>query len=122
MKMVVLGASGGLGRNVVDAVARASHDVPAFVRQLRGNSLPAAVQVIEGDARRQEDVTSALKGTEVAYFCLNPRFASWLDDFPPLLATAVITARETGTRLVFPSNVWIYGPGWADQLVDVRDP
>jgi nucleoside-diphosphate-sugar epimerase len=117
MKTVVLGAGGGLGRNVVEAAAHARHDVRAFVRQARGGRLPTGVQVTEGDARRQEDVTRALRGAEVAYFCLNPRFARWLDDFPPLLATAVAAARETGARLVFPANVWIYGPGRLGQLV-----
>src|SRR4051812_39652960 len=116
MRIVVLGAGGGLGRNVVDAAARTPHEVRAFVRRPRDDPFPAAVQVIEGDAGRQEDVTRALGGADVAVFCLNPRFARWLDDFPPLLATAVVAARETGARLVFPANVWIYGPGRPGQL------
>ena len=118
MKMVVLGAAGGLGRNVVEAAARAGHEVRAFVRQVRDDPLPATVQVSQGDALRQEDVTRALQGVDVAYFCLNPRLARWLEDFPPLLATAVAAARETGARLVFPANVWIYGPGQPGQLID----
>jgi nucleoside-diphosphate-sugar epimerase len=123
MKTLVLGASGGLGRNVVNAAVRAGHDVCAFVRQVRGDPLPANVQVIEGDATRQEDVTRALRGIDVAYFCLNPRLTRWLADFPPLLATAIVAARETGARLVFPANVWIYGPGQPGQLVaETRAP
>jgi nucleoside-diphosphate-sugar epimerase len=118
MKAVVLGAGGGLGRNVVAAAAHAGHEVLAFVRQARGGRPPAGARVTEGDARRQEDVARALRGADVAYFCVNPRFARWLDDFPPLLATAVAAARETGARLVFPANVWIYGPGRPGQFVD----
>jgi nucleoside-diphosphate-sugar epimerase len=117
MKTVVLGAGGGLGRNVVEAAVRAGQKVSAFVRQIRGEPFPANVQVIQGDATRQEHVTRALQGIDVAYFCLNPRLTRWLDDFPPLLATAVVAARQTGTRLVFPANVWIYGPGRPGQLV-----
>src|SRR5262249_13698496 len=117
MKAVVLGAGGGLGRNVVDAAARAGQEVRAFVRQVRGDPLPANVQVIEGDATQQADVTHALQGVDVAYFCLNPRLARWLDDFPPLLTPAIVAARETGARLVFPANVWIYGHGRPGQFV-----
>jgi nucleoside-diphosphate-sugar epimerase len=117
MKTLVLGAGGGLGRHVVDAAARAGHDVRAFVRKVRGDPLPTNVQVIEGDAARQEEVTCAFRGVDAAYFCVNPSFAHWLTDFPPLLATAVIAARETKARLVFPANVWIYGPGQPGQLV-----
>jgi nucleoside-diphosphate-sugar epimerase len=123
MKTLVLGAGGGLGRNVVDAAARAGHEVRAFVRQVRSDAPPANVQVIEGDATRQEDVTRALRGVDVAYFCLNPRIGRWLEDFPSLLATAVAAARETEARLVFPANVWIYGPGQPGQLVaETRAP
>jgi nucleoside-diphosphate-sugar epimerase len=123
MRMVVLGAGGGLGRNVVEAAVRAGHDVCAFVRQVRGELFPATVRVIEGDANRQDDVTRALQETDTAFFCLNPRLARWLEDFPPLLITATTAARETGARLVFPANVWIYGPGRPGQLVsETRAP
>jgi nucleoside-diphosphate-sugar epimerase len=118
MTMVVLGAAGGLGRNVVEAAARAGQEVRALVRQVRGDPFPATVQVIEGDARRPEDIRRAFQGVEVAYFCLNPRFARWLEDFPPLLASAVAGARAAGVRLVFPANVWIYGPGRPGQRID----
>jgi nucleoside-diphosphate-sugar epimerase len=84
--------------------------------------MPASVAVVQGDATRQEDVTRALSGVDVAYFCLNPRLARWLTDFPPLLTTAMGAARETGARLVFPANVWIYGPGQPGQLVDETRP
>jgi nucleoside-diphosphate-sugar epimerase len=64
-----------------------------------------------------------MRGVDVAYFCLNPRFTLWLDDFLPLLATAIVAARETGARLVFPANVWTYGPGQPGQLVaETRPP
>jgi nucleoside-diphosphate-sugar epimerase len=122
VKTGVLGAAGGLGRNVVEVAARAGHEVRAFVRQVRGDPLPATVQVIAGDARRQEDVLRALRGVDVAYFCLNPRLARWLEDFPPLLATAIAAARETRARLVFPANVWIYGPGRPDEFVAESHP
>jgi len=117
MKVVILGAGGGLGRNVVDAAARAGHDVRAFGRQIRGEPLPPPARRLTGDATRQGDVTRALEGVDIAYFCLNPRFARWLDDFPPLLATSIAAARETGVRLVFPANVWVYGPGQPGMLV-----
>ena len=69
---------------------------------------------------RAEAMTSLapLRGVEVAYFCLNPRLARWPEDFPPLLASAIAAARETEARLVFPANVWIYGPGRSGQVVD----
>lgn len=118
VRMTVLGAAGGLGRNVVEAAARAGHKVRALVRQMRVDPFPSAVEVVQGDAFRQNDVNRALQGVDATYFCLNPRFSRWLEDFPPLLSTTIVAARETGTRLVFPANVWIYGPGRPGQMVD----
>jgi nucleoside-diphosphate-sugar epimerase len=118
MKATVLGAGGGLGRNVVEALLRAGHEVRALVRLKRGEPFAEGVEVLEGDARHLEDVLKALHGADVAYFCLNPRFSRWLVEFPPLLATAITAARETESRLVFPANVWIYGPGRPGELVN----
>lgn len=123
MKMVVLGAAGGLGRNVVEAAALRGHDVTAFVRKVRSNQPHGAARVIEGDATRQEDVTRALRGVDVAFFCVNPRFARWIEDFSLLLSTAIAGARETEARLVFPANVWVYGPGRPGDVVgETRTP
>jgi nucleoside-diphosphate-sugar epimerase len=58
-----------------------------------------------------------MTGADVTMFCVNPPFATWLTTFRPLLECSIAAARQTNTRLVFPANVWIYGPGRADELV-----
>lgn len=108
MKVLVLGANGGLGRNVVDAAREAGHEVIEFVRDLNH------------DARNAEHIRRA--GGEVVFFCVNPRFSRWLDDFPPLLQAAITACRASGARLVFPGNVWIYGPGDGREIDESRAP
>lgn len=118
MKLVVLGAGGGLGRNVVDAALAAGHEVRAMVRDPARISLPAGVEVVGGDATRTDDVVRAMSTMDAAIFCVNPPFSTWLEAFPPLITTAIEGARRTGARLVFPANVWIFGRGKPGDLVD----
>lgn len=122
MKIAVLGAGGGLGRNVVDAALAANHDVVALVRDRARAELPAEVTAVIGDASNVDDVTRAMDGAGATIFCVNPSFATWLTAFPPLLDAAIEGARRTKTRLVFPANVWIWGPGRRGDLVDEKRP
>ena len=123
MRIAVLGAGGGLGRNVVDAARAAKHDVVALVRDLKRAELPDDVTTVVGDATRVDDLARAMTGADATMFCVNPPLATWLTTFRPLLERAIAAARQTNTRLVFPANVWIYGPGRAGELVaDSRVP
>lgn len=123
MRIAVLGAGGGLGRNVVDAACAAGHDVVALVRDPKRAALPPEVTTIVGDALRADDVARAMAGADATMFCVMPSFAAWLTEFRPLLACAIAAARKTNTRLVYPGNVWIYGPGRAGEFVgEARRP
>jgi len=64
MKMAVLGAGGGLGRNVVDAALRERHSVTALVRDARRAQLPDAVHLVVGDASHAPDLNAAMEGTD----------------------------------------------------------
>jgi dTDP-4-dehydrorhamnose reductase len=117
MRIAVLGAGGGLGRNVVDAARAAKHDVVALVRDPKRAALPDDVTTVVGNAIRVDDVVRAMTGADATMFCVNPPFASWLTTFRPLLACAIAAARQTNSRLVFPANVWIYGAGCVNELI-----
>src|ERR1700730_1142795 len=106
MRIAVLGAGGGLGRNVVDAARAAKHDVVALVRDPKRAELPDDVTTVVGDATHVDDVVRAMAGADATMFCVNPPFATWLTTFPPLLACAIAAARKTNTRLVRTHEAW----------------
>jgi nucleoside-diphosphate-sugar epimerase len=123
MRIAVLGAGGGLGRNIVDAARAAKHDVVALVRDPKRAGLPDDVTTIVGDAMRPDDLARAMTGADATMFCVMPPLGTWLTSFRPLLDCAIAAARQAHTRLVFPANVWIYGPGRAGELVaETRAP
>lgn len=74
MRIAVIGAGGGLGRNVVDAARKANHDVVALVRDLARADLPADVEAIVGDATRIHDLVRAMTGSDATVFCAMPPF------------------------------------------------
>ena len=122
MQVVVIGAGGGLGRNVVDAALAAGHTVRGIVRDPGRVALPAGVETVRADARNGTELGRAMGRAATAFFCVNPRFSRWLDEFPELLDAAIDACHATGARLVFPANVWIYGAARPGQEIDERRP
>ena len=80
------------------------------MRDPKRAQLPDDVATVVGDATRVDDVVRAVAGADATMFCVNPPVATWLTTFPPLLECAITAARQTNTRLMFPANVWNYGP------------
>lgn len=74
MKVLLLGASGLLGRNVMQVLVRRGHAVVALVRQSRRvadvEALPAsAVRLVEGDLLRRDVLKAAAQGCDAIINC-----------------------------------------------------
>lgn len=123
-RVLVTGAGGGLGSNVVAQARARGHEVRALVRDPSRARFGAGVEVVKGDALDSDSVTAALEGCGALYHLANIAIGKdWVDVTARLLEAAIAAARRTGARLVFPANVWIYGRGRPDDLVDeTREP
>jgi putative NADH-flavin reductase len=64
MRIVVLGAGGQLGREVVTALVKRAHKVCAVVRRQPDRPFDSAVEVRLADARNNDQVRSAISGFE----------------------------------------------------------
>src|ERR1044071_9923146 len=77
MTILVTGATGNVGRLVVDQLVAAGGYPLGAVRALTNNprkaALPAEVEVVEGYLGRIETLPAALKGVEVLYLAPLPR-------------------------------------------------
>lgn len=72
MKIVVFGAAGRTGQQVVKRALEKGHHVLAFVRSRGAISLlHPNLSVREGDALSQEDVSNAVAGNEAVISCLS---------------------------------------------------
>jgi uncharacterized protein YbjT (DUF2867 family) len=65
--IVVTGATGNVGGELVAALLERGQQVRALVRDGRRNSLPADVEVVQGDLELPESLTSALAGARAVF-------------------------------------------------------
>ncbi|MCP3802013.1 NAD(P)H-binding protein [Allokutzneria sp. A3M-2-11 16] len=67
MKLLVAGATGSVGRQVVEQLVRAGAQVRALSRRPETAGLPAEVEVVAGDVEKPETLESAFDGVDRAY-------------------------------------------------------
>jgi nucleoside-diphosphate-sugar epimerase len=106
---VVLGASGGTGRAIVDELVRQGRSVRAVARSPRG--LPAGVETVAADLYDLEQAKRAMQGAAVVYHAAQPAYEKWGPDFARLNDPIARAAGAAGARLVFADNLYMYGPG-----------
>jgi uncharacterized protein YbjT (DUF2867 family) len=68
MRLLVVGASGGLGREVVAAASARGHATVALARRLPGAPFPAEVEIARGDVLDPSSLTAAV-GNSDAVIC-----------------------------------------------------
>lgn len=105
----ILGAGGALGTHLARVL-------PAYTRQIRlvGRN---PVKVNENDLLYKADLTDlqgfreAVAGSEVAYLTvgLPYRLKVWQEQWPVIMENAIRACSETGTKLVFFDNMYMYG-------------
>jgi uncharacterized protein YbjT (DUF2867 family) len=101
MTILVTGATGNVGRQVVDQLVKRSADVRALVRDPAKANLPAGVSVAQGDLLDVDSLRSAFAGISTL-FLLN---AVGADEFTQAVTTLNV-AREVGVeRLAYLSVI-----------------
>ena len=108
-RILVLGATGRLGRAAAQAFRAAGWSVASLVRASAGNAIAPGTEPIEVDARDTAAVIEAARGADVVLNSLNVPFTQWATAAIPLAQTAIAAARENGATLVFPGNLYVYG-------------
>jgi nucleoside-diphosphate-sugar epimerase len=112
---LVLGATGGAGHEVVLALLRHGWNVSALHRdpsRAAGTFPPdCPIRWIKGDAMRAADVASAVRGASLLFHGVNPPgYRRWRELAIPMLDNSIAAAHSADARLVFPGNVYGFGP------------
>ncbi len=116
MTILVTGATGNVGRNVVNQLVQRGANVRALVRNPAKASLPAGVDVVPGDLLDVDALRAAFSGVSTL-FLLN---AVVPDEFTQALLTLGV-AREAGVRRivylsVIHSDVYVNVPHFAGKF------
>jgi len=101
MNVIVLGAAGQLGREMVRAVASRGHTVTAFVRRPPVEDFPCPVRLHVGDALNPRDLAAAFRGNEVTINAIGSGTLRCNDVESSTTAAAVRAAREAGIGRYF---------------------
>src|SRR2546426_3495278 len=74
MRVLIFGATGGTGRQLVSQALRRGHDVSAFVRNRGGLAIvDPRLRAVQGDVQRVESIRSAIPGHEAVLSALGTR-------------------------------------------------
>jgi nucleoside-diphosphate-sugar epimerase len=105
---VVVGATGALGQALTLRLISEQAPVRAVVRsEERGREiLPESIEMVSADATDLTSLQAACADAAVIYNCVYVSAQNW----PGVTENFIVAARETGARLVFPSNIHPYGP------------
>jgi nucleoside-diphosphate-sugar epimerase len=105
---VVLGA-GPLGLAVARSLAARGQAVRLVNRHGRAAPL-AGIPIVAGDASVPGGLRSAVARARVIYHCAKPPYTQWPALFPALMRGVIAAAADTGARVVYADNLYMYGP------------
>ena len=106
---VVLGATGGVGQALVQALAAQGAQVRAVNRSGRA-SVPASVEVMAADLTNRESTRAACQGATIVYHCAGVPYNQWATSLPVMLDNIITTVSATGATLVYIDNTYMYAP------------
>ncbi len=123
---LIVGATGGIGSAVAQALIRHGWKVRGLARDLdaarRGAAWVGPMEWVKGDAMRAADVLAAAAGADVVFHGANPpQYKNWRGPALPMLRNSIAAAREVGARLIFPGTLYNFGPD-AGPLVGEASP
>ncbi len=111
---LVVGATGGLGGEICKALNARGWQVRGLTRKPVSDVVMRLFGPIEwrvGDAMVAADVIAAAQGATVIIHCANPPgYKNWRGLAMPMLASSIAAAHACGARLMFPGNIYNYGP------------
>ena len=111
-KVLVLGATGGIGGEVARQMRAAGWEVCALTRDVdKARRENAGFSWIKGDALNRQEVLAAAHGCAVIVHAVNPPgYRNWAELVMPMIDNTVAAAIAEGATIVLPGTVYNFGP------------
>src|SRR5215472_4607226 len=106
---VVLGATGGAGQALVQALAAQGAQVRAVNRSGRA-LVPASVEVMAADLTNSESTRAACQGASVVYHCAGLPYDQWATSLPVMLNNVITAVSANRATLIYTDNCYMYAP------------
>jgi len=105
---IVFGA-GPLGRATAAALSAKNQRVTLVNRTGKVKHAPAGVKIGAADLLNLTAAQQICQGAATVYFCAQPAYHRWPQEFPPLQDAVISAAASVGARLVVAENLYGYG-------------
>lgn len=111
-KVLILGATGGIGGEIARKLIRDEWDVRALRRSIPQNDEHnKSITWVSGDAQNAEQVVAAASGCSVIVHAVNPPgYRNWEQLVLPMLHNTINAAERNGALIVLPGTIYNYGP------------
>ncbi|MEM6408761.1 MAG: epimerase [Pseudomonadota bacterium] len=97
--VLILGASGRFGRNAVSSFSWAGWDLRQF-------------------DRKTDSLAEAAWGADLIVNAWNPPYPDWAREVPRFTQEVIQTARDTGSAVLIPGNIYVYGQAMPETLTE----
>jgi nucleoside-diphosphate-sugar epimerase len=108
-KHIVIG-TGPLGRATANALVNLGQDVVLVNRSGKLDALPQGATIASGDLGKPESLGHLHGETSAVYFCAQPPYHRWVEEFPALQKTVIDFAELVEAPLIVAENLYGYGP------------
>jgi len=111
-KVLILGATGGIGGEIARKLIRDEWDVRALRRSAPQNDEHnTCITWVSGDAQNAEQVEAAASECSVIVHAVNPPgYRNWEQLVMPMLHNTINAAERNGALIVLPGTIYNYGP------------
>jgi nucleoside-diphosphate-sugar epimerase len=105
----ILGAGGPISNALERLLAKTSHSVRLVSR--RPIAISGKTTWQKADLLNYHEVLNPCQGSDVIYLCAGLKYdkAVWHEQWPKIMQNVINVTRETGARLIFFDNVYMYG-------------
>lgn len=110
MQVTVLGATGGIGRATVTALAERGHAVTAASRSAADAAWPTGVRGTATDLSDAAAARAACADADVVVMAAGVPYSRWAEELEDLVDGALNAAGDAGARLVYVDNLYAYAP------------
>jgi nucleoside-diphosphate-sugar epimerase len=113
-RAIVIGANGAFGKAVATSLSARGWHITGLMRKAK----PSATyhQLIEGDAQHAADIAAACKGQSLIIYAVNPPYPKWAGEALPMLQNTIAAAKASGATILFPGNIYNFGPDAGEML------
>ncbi|WP_067454226.1 NAD-dependent epimerase/dehydratase family protein [Actinomadura macra] len=107
MGMHVIVGAGQVGAHLAERLTTRGHDVIVVSRSGSG---PDGTERVAADVADRARLVAIARGADAIYNCVNPKLHRWAQDWPPMAASFLGAAEQTGAVLVTLGCLYGYGP------------